>query len=83
MGKDTRYRSFPQVGNLMESLAKRLGRRLKEMRGNISQLQYARKLGISSSSLNRIELGEQNVSLKTLDQLCRRLKCSVGDLFAD
>jgi len=67
----------------MESLAKRLGRRLKEMRGNISQLQYARKLGISSSSLNRIELGEQNVSLKTLDQLCRRLKCSVGDLFAD
>jgi len=53
------------------------------MRGNISQLQYARKLGISSSSLNRIELGEQNVSLKTLDQLCRRLKCSVGDLFAD
>ena len=39
------------------------------------------KLRISNSSLNRMEQGEQNVSLKTLDVLCKRLKCDVADLF--
>lgn len=66
----------------MDTLAKRLGQRLRELRGDMSQLQFARKLSISKSSLNRMELGEQNVSLRTLDKLCRRLKCDVSDLFA-
>jgi len=65
----------------MDNLAKRLGRRLVELRGDASQLQFAKRLGVSKSSLNRMELGEQNVSLKTLDTLCRRLKCDIGDLF--
>jgi transcriptional regulator with XRE-family HTH domain len=67
----------------MDTLAIRLGRRLRELRGDEPQLQFAKKLGISKSSLNRMELGEQNVSLKTLDTLCRRLKVEVGELFAD
>jgi transcriptional regulator with XRE-family HTH domain len=67
----------------MDTLAIRLGRRLRELRGDDPQLQFAKKLGISKSSLNRMELGEQNVSLKTLDTLCRRLKVDVGELFAD
>lgn len=67
----------------MDTLAIRLGRRLRELRGDEPQLQFAKKLGISKSSLNRMELGEQNVSLKTLDTLCRRLKVKVGELFAD
>ena len=67
----------------MKTLAERLGRRLRELRGEDSQLAFAKKLGISKSSLNRMEIGEQNVSLKTLDILCRRLKRDVGDLFAD
>lgn len=65
----------------MENLAKRLGKRLQELRGQEPQLKFCRKLGISNSSLNRIEQGEQNVSLKTLEQLCKRLKCDVADLF--
>ena len=67
----------------MDTLATRLGRRLQELRGEESQLQFARKLGVSKSSLNRMELGEQNVSLKTLDTLCRRLRCDVSELFAE
>ncbi|MGO9587301.1 MAG: helix-turn-helix domain-containing protein [Limisphaerales bacterium] len=42
---------------------------------------YARKLGISSSSLHRMELGEQNVTLKTLELLLKRLKCKASDVF--
>ena len=67
----------------MDNLAKRLGKRLRELRGKESQLQFSKKLGVSKSSLNRMELGEQNVSLSTLDTLCKKLKCDVGDLFAN
>ena len=49
----------------------------------LSQDECARKLGISKSSLNRIEIGQQNVSLRLLERLCARLKCDVADLFAD
>jgi DNA-binding Xre family transcriptional regulator len=42
---------------------------------------FARKLGISSSSLHRMEMGEQNVTLTTLERLLKRLKCSVVDVF--
>lgn len=66
----------------MERLADRLAKRLRELRGDASQLQFSKKLGISNSSLNRIEMGEQNVALDTLDTLCARLKCDVADLFA-
>ena len=65
----------------MGNLAKRLARKLKSLRGEISQLQYCRKLGLSKSTLNRLEMGQQNVTLQTLEKLCERLKCDVGDLF--
>jgi putative transcriptional regulator len=65
----------------MPDLAKRLGKRLRELRGDQPQLQFSKKLGISNTSLHRMEMGEQNVSLKTLEVLCKKLKCDVGDLF--
>jgi len=42
---------------------------------------FAQQLGISKSSLHRIEMGEQNVGLELLDQLCRRLHYTLADLF--
>ncbi len=65
----------------MGKLAKRLSRKLLELRGETPQYLFARRLGVSKSSLNRMELGDQNVSLKTLDVLCARLKCDVTELF--
>lgn len=64
----------------MTTLADKLGRRLRELRGETPQVDFARRLGISKSSLNRMEQGEQNVSLKTLQVMCTKLKCDVGDL---
>ena len=64
-------------------LQKRLGRFLRQKRGELTLSVYARKLGISSSSLHRIEMGEQNVTLDTLEQLLKRLKCRVSDVFED
>jgi DNA-binding Xre family transcriptional regulator len=65
------------------SLRKQLGRFLRQKRGELTLPAYARKLGISTSSLHRMEMGEQNVTLKTLDQLLKRLNCRLSDVFED
>ena len=56
---------------------------IREQRGDLTLLQFSRKLGISDSSLQRIELGQQNVSLATIQQIVNRLGCSVGDIFGE
>ena len=69
------------VISVAASLQKQLGRFLRKKRGSTSYPAFARKLGVSSSSLHRMELGEQNVTLKTLQQLMKRFNCSLGDIF--
>jgi len=66
-----------------QRLAKRLGAFLRRKRGDLTYQQFSRKMGISDSTLHRMELGEQNVTLKTLEQICARLKCDVVDLFKE
>ncbi len=65
------------------SMQKQLGQFLRQRRGEMTLPAFARKLGISSSSLHRMEMGEQNVTLTTLERLLKRLKCSAADVFAD
>jgi DNA-binding Xre family transcriptional regulator len=51
---------------------------------NYSRRTSARRLGslgISNASLNRLDNCVQNVSLATLEKLCRRLNCDIDDLF--
>ena len=66
--------------DLANALAESL-RRLREKAG-LSQVQMARRLGISRPTLNRLETASQNTTLNTLGQLCRTLRCGPGDLFA-
>jgi transcriptional regulator with XRE-family HTH domain len=62
-------------------MQKQLGEFLRKRRGELSYPAFARKLGVSSSSLHRMEMGEQNVTIKTLEYLLKRLKCNVKDVF--
>jgi DNA-binding Xre family transcriptional regulator len=64
-------------------LRKQLAKFLKKKRGNQTFEQFARKIGLSSSTLQRIEATEQNVTIDTLDQIVSHLRCSVSDLFRD
>jgi transcriptional regulator with XRE-family HTH domain len=73
----------PHNEGMVDSLQRQLGRYLRQRRGRLSLPAFARKLGISSSSLQRIEIGEQNVTLKTLELLLKRLKCRWSDVFND
>lgn len=62
-------------------LAKRLAKGLAQFRGDESQNQFARKLGVSNATLNRLENKVQNISLVTIEKLCRNLDCEISDLF--
>ena len=66
-----------------QRLAKKLGAFLRKRRGKLTYAQFARKAGLSDSTLHRLEMGEQNVTLKTIEHLTQRLKCTVADLFED
>lgn len=65
----------------MHTLEERLAAKLRRLRGDLNQRDFARRLGISVATLNRVEQAHQNVSLKTLSKLCQRLNCDIGDLF--
>lgn len=43
--------------------------------------QFAKKVGVSASTLHRIELGQQNVTLDTLEQIMDRLKVTMATVF--
>ena len=64
------------------TLSDKLAKNLKARRGKLTQDEFARKLGISRATLNRLESASQNTTLKTLDQITRSLRCDVGELFS-
>ena len=66
---------------MAQKLPKQLGAFLRKKRGDLTYAQFARKMGISDSTLHRLEMAEQNVTLKTIEQITQRLKCSVSDIF--
>jgi len=68
---------------MAQRLAKRLSAFLRKKRGDLTYQQFSRKTGISDSTLHRLEMADQNVTLKTLEQLCDRLKCGVSELFGE
>lgn len=65
----------------MVHLRQRLAKFIKEKRGNSSQREFARKIGLSQSTIMRIENHEQNVTLITLEQLCKYYRVDIADLF--
>lgn len=68
----------------MADLARRLADTLKQARAEagLTQIQMARRLRISRPTLTRLENAGQNVTLRTLAQLCRALRAEPGDLFS-
>ncbi len=54
---------------------------IRQRRGNMPQREFARRIGLAQSTIMRIENQEQNVTLKTLEQLCEAFRVEVADLF--
>jgi DNA-binding Xre family transcriptional regulator len=64
-----------------QRLAQHLAAFLRKKRGQLTYAQFSRKMGISAATLHRLEMAQQNVTLKTLEQIVDRSKCSIHDVF--
>lgn len=62
-------------------LSSKLANNIRVRRGEQRQRAFAATLGISQSTLNKIENNNGNVTLDTLNTICKHLKCDIGDLF--
>jgi transcriptional regulator with XRE-family HTH domain len=66
-----------------KSLRKQLGAYLRERRGERTLRDFGREAGLSTSTLQRLEMGEQNITVDTLENVLRKLKVTVRDVFRD
>jgi transcriptional regulator with XRE-family HTH domain len=62
-------------------LRQQLADYLRKARGAQTYAQFGRRIGMSASSLQRLEMAEQNITIDSLEKLTQRLKCDVADIF--
>src|SRR5438445_10336780 len=65
------------------AFARQLAEVLRRIRteADLTHRQMARRLGVSHATSTRLENANQNVTLRTLTQLCRALDFDMGALF--
>ena len=68
---------------MRNSFRDQLGQFLRQQRGEKTLRQFAAKTGLSIATLQRLEIGRQNVTLDTLEQVLRSLRVGVRDVFRD
>jgi transcriptional regulator with XRE-family HTH domain len=73
--------NFDWLTAVAMDLAQKLAANLRARRGNKTQDEFARKLGISRATLSRLESAAQNTTISTLEQISKSLRCDVGELF--
>lgn len=66
-----------------DRIIKDVGRRIAERRADLglTQEQLAERLGIATNNLQRIELGMQNLTVRTIVRICEQLEVAPIDLF--
>jgi len=61
-----------------------IGERIKFLRTsllNVSQEEFAKKIGLDRTYMSKIEAGKQNLTLDTLNKICDGLGITLKDLF--
>jgi transcriptional regulator with XRE-family HTH domain len=66
---------------VQDSLDKQFAAFLRKKRGEMSYAQFSRIVGLTKSTLFRLEQGEQSVTLRTLERVLGRLRCTIEDVF--
>ena len=72
-----------ELQEMAQNLQRKLGLFLRKRRGDLTLMQFSKKIGISDASLHRLEQGDQNVTLRTLELVSERLKCKVGEMLGE
>jgi len=55
----------------------------ERQKSGMRYVDFARKLGVSHTTLSRLENSEQSVTLRTLQIILQRLHVSLADVFGD
>ena len=71
----------PQASRVRQKLRSQLAVFLRKARGELTFVQFEKRTGISASTLHRIEICEQNVTLDMLETITKRMKVSMSDIF--
>lgn len=53
----------------------------RRQESGLNQGNFAKKSGVSKSTIDRLENRSQNTTINTLGILCNAFKCSIDDLF--
>ncbi|BFM18913.1 hypothetical protein R50073_50960 (plasmid) [Maricurvus nonylphenolicus] len=65
----------------MRQLRGRLAIFIKTKRGDQPLRDFAKRYGLSKDTVSRIESEEQNVTIDTLQHMCKVFHCDISDLF--
>ena len=68
---------------MAKDLDQQLALFLRKKRGEMSYAQFGRKTGMTKSTLFRLEQGQQSITLRRLQDILKRLKCSTSDVFEE
>ena len=66
---------------MRQSLDRQLGVFLRQKRGEMTCAQFSRKVGLTASTLFRLENGQQSITLGKLEQVLERLNLKLIDVF--
>jgi DNA-binding Xre family transcriptional regulator len=66
-----------------QKLERQLAAFLRKKRGTMPYAKFSKKVGLPASTLHRLEMCQQSITLSRLEQILRRLKCSIGEVFRD
>lgn len=66
---------------MRKRLKQQLADFLRAQRGEMTYAQFSRKVGLSPSSIQRLEIGQQNITIDGLQTILDRLKCRITDVF--
>jgi len=68
---------------MRRNLDRQLAKFLKKKRGQLSYAEFSKRVGVSYTTLHRIERGEHHLTLNKLEIILSRLKVRLRDVFPD
>ena len=69
------------VARVRRNLDRQLAGFLRRRRGGLSYAEFAKKTGLSHTTLHRLERGEHHLTLNRLETVLRKLKIRLRDIF--
>jgi transcriptional regulator with XRE-family HTH domain len=66
---------------MRRNLDRQLAKFLKERRGQLSYADFSKRVGVSYTTLHRVERGEHHLTLNKLEIILNRLKLKLKDVF--